>query len=134
MSQANHQIVRNFFAALAAGTLSDEHLTDDMTTWTVLSGDADRATFLQGVTFLARLFAGDFEYTLDAITAEEDRVAVETRSHGTFLDGTPFANDHVFLFRIRDGKVAYMGEFMNPDRVKEGIMPRLMAAMGQRAG
>jgi uncharacterized protein len=134
LTQANHQIVRDFFHNLAAGTLTEDMLTPDMTSWTVLSGDGDKATFLMGVKFLASLFAGDFKYTIDALTAEEDRAVAETRSSGTFLDGEPFSNVHVFTFRIRDGKIAYMGEFMNQDTVKAGIMPRLQAAMTQSAG
>lgn len=131
MTQANHQIVRDFFSNLAAGTLTEEMLAPDMTSWTVLSGEGDKATFLMGVRFLASLFTGDFKYTIDALTAEEDRAVAETRSSGTFKDGEPFSNVHVFTFRIRDGKVAYMGEFMNQNTVMEKIMPRLQAAMAQ---
>ena len=131
MTQANHQIVRDFFRNLAAGTLTEDMFTPDMTTWTVLSGESDKATFLMGVQFLASLFAGDFKYTIDALTVEEDRAAAETRSSGTFKDGEPFSNVHAFLFRIRDGKIAYMGEFMNQDTVKAMIMPRMQAAMAQ---
>jgi ketosteroid isomerase-like protein len=130
VSHANHQIVRDFFVHLANGTLTEEMLTPDMTTWTVLSGPADKTTFLGGVKFLASLFAGDFTYTIDALTAEEDRVVAETRSKGTFHDGDPFENVHVFTFRIRDGKIAHMGEFMNQTNVMEKLMPRLQAAMG----
>ena len=132
MGNANHQIVRDFFAALAAGTLAEDMFTPDMTAWTVLSGPADKATFLGGVKFLASLFS-DFAYTIDALTAEEDRVVAETQSDGKFLDGEPFHNVHVFTFRIRDGRIAHMGEFMNPFTVQEKIMPRLQAAMGQPA-
>jgi ketosteroid isomerase-like protein len=133
VTQANHQIVRDFFTHLAGGTLTEDMLTPDMTTWTVLSGPADKATFLMGVKFLASLFASDFSYTINALTAQDDRVVAETQSNGTFLDGEPFHNVHVFLFRIRDGKIAYMGEFMNQTNVMEKIMPRLQAAMAQGA-
>ena len=133
MSQANHQIVRDFFAALAAGTLTEDMFTPDMTTWTVLSGPADKATFLGGVKFLASLFS-DFAYSIDALTAEDDRAVAETQSNGTFLDGEPFHNVHVFTFRIRDGKIAHMSEFMNQDTVKAKIMPRLQVAMAGATG
>lgn len=107
MTQQNHQLVRDFFQALAIGNLSEDLLTEDMTAWTLTSGDSDKAKFQGGVKLLAAIFGSSLADHIDAITAEEDRVIAEARSTGTLVNGEDFNNIHVFSFRIRDGRVAH---------------------------
>jgi ketosteroid isomerase-like protein len=134
VTQANHQIVRDFMAALSTGQLPEELMTEDMSVWTSMSGDSDKASFLGGVQILASLFAGDFRYMIDALTAEEDRAIAEVQSNGTFLDGEPFHNMHVFVFRVRDGRISHFGEFMNQFTVQEKIMPRMQEIIARMTG
>lgn len=134
MTNANRELVREFFAALSTGYMPEDLLTDDMTGWTPSGGAMEKATFLGAVKILAAIFGPDFKYTIDAMTAEEDRVAAEVQSSGTFLDGEPFHNFHVYIFRIRDGRIAHMAEHMNELMVHEKIIPRMQAAMAGSAG
>lgn len=134
MTQSNHQLVRDFFAALSMGNLPDELLTPDMTAWTTTSGTSDKARFQGGVKLLASIFAGTLRYSIDSLTAEEDRVAAEVQSRGTLVNGENFRNTHVFMFRIRDGRVASVAEHMNALIVREQLAPLLQAAMARAAG
>jgi ketosteroid isomerase-like protein len=129
MTNANHQIARDFIAALATGVFRDDLLTDDMTGWTT-GGTSDKARFLGAMKIFTGLFSR-LDYKVISLTAEEDRVAAEVHSEGTFLDGEPFQNVHIYLLRIRDGRVAHMTEHMNELIIQEKILPRMMAAMGQ---
>lgn len=129
MTQDNHRLVLDFFAALSAGDLPESLLTEDMTAWTVTSGDTDKARFQGGVRMLASVFGGTLIYHIDAITAEDDRVVVECKSSGTLINGEPFDNVHVFSFRVRDGRIAHVGEFMNPQTVQEQILPIMREMM-----
>lgn len=131
MTGARQQLIRDFFDAIAAGNLPDEIVTPDMSFWSVTSGTSDRARFHGGVRMLAAIFAGTLTYVIDALTSEEDRVVAEVRSHGTLPDGEPFSNDHVFLFRIRDGRIARVSEYMNQFVVREKIVPLMQAAMAR---
>jgi ketosteroid isomerase-like protein len=131
MSEKNKQLVRDFFKAIAAGELPDALAAPDMMAWTVSSGDTDRARFQGGVKLLAAIFGGTLVYTVDVLTAEDDRVAAEVRSHGTLVSGEPFENSHVFLFRIRDGRIAWVAEFMNQFTVRDKIVPLMQAAMAR---
>ncbi len=133
MSTSNHALVREFFKVIAAGELPETMVTDDMTAWTVTSGTFDKARFQGGVKLLAAIFGGTLVYTIDALTAEDDRVSAEVRSHGTLVNGDPFENTHVFLFRIRDGRIARVAEYMNPMIVQEKIVPLMQAAMSKRS-
>lgn len=132
MNSVNHQRVRDFFVAIAAGELPEHLVTPDMRAWTVTSGDFDRARFQAGVQLLSSIFGGTLLYTIDALTAEEDRVAAEVHSSGTLINGDPFQNTHVFTFRFHEGRISYVGEFMNPFIVREKIAPLIQAAMSKR--
>jgi uncharacterized protein len=125
MTQPNHQLVRDFFAALSNGSLSSQFFTDDMTAWTTTSGTSPKEKYLAGVRILQSLFPGGLTYTVDALTAEEDRVAAEVQSRGTLVNGASFHNTYVFMFRIRDGRIASLAEHFDPQIVREKVMPLL---------
>ena len=46
-----------------------------------------------------------------AMTAEDDRVAVEADSYGEMLDGSIYENAYHFLFTFKDGKIAEVLEY-----------------------
>src|ERR1700741_3926900 len=131
MSATHHQIVRDFLAALCVGELSDDALTPDFSGWTVLSGPVDKATYQRAFKFFSTLFSDGPVLTIHSVTAEEDRVVVEFRSQGTLANGAAYLNDYLFLFRVRDGRIAYVGEYFNPDIVREKIAPARAAAMAR---
>jgi uncharacterized protein len=97
-------------------------------------GPIEKANYQGGVKMLASLFIDGFNHTIDSLTAEEDRVAAEIRSKGTFSDGDTYENVYVFLLRIRDGRIASVAEHFNPDPVVKKILPRIQAAMAKASG
>ena len=125
MSLSSHQIVRDFFTALSNGTLSAGMFTADMTAWTTTSGESSRDRYLAGVAMLQTLFPAGLAYTVDSLTAEGDRVAAEAQSRGTLVDGKTFHNTYVFMFRIRDERIASVAEHFNPQVVRDLILPLL---------
>lgn len=133
MTDANHQLIREFFVAIAQGDLPDNLVTGDMSAWTLTSGDTDKARFAGGVKLLAAIFNGTLVYTMDSITAEDDRVAAECQSCGKLVDGQDFHNHHVFLFEIRNGRISSVREYMNPIIVAEKIVPLMTQLMAKAA-
>jgi len=129
MASPNHQLVRDFFSAISCGNVPDELLTPDMTFWSVNGGTAEKARFQGAMKILASIFAGTLVYEIDSLTAEEDRVVAEIRSHGTLINGEAISNTHMFLFRFRDGRVASVSEYMNQFVVREKIAPLMLVAM-----
>lgn len=130
MSQASHELARKFFEALSNGDLPDALLTSDMTAWTTSSGTwSDKARFQYGIKLLASIFKGGVAYTIDSLTAEEDRVAAEVRSRGTLVNGEDYQSRYVFMLRIRDGKIASVAEHNDPRPVREKLGPLLQAAL-----
>jgi len=132
MTRSNRQLVEEFFKAIASGDVPDALITPDMTFWSVNSGMSDKARFLGGIKILASIFEkGTLAYFIDSITAEEDRLVAEIRSQGTLINGEPLANTHVFLFQLRDGRIAAAREYMNQFIVREKIVPLMQAAMAK---
>ena len=132
MTKNNHQIVRDFLAALGGGALTDDRITSDFEGWTVLAGPVDRATYQKAFGIFAKIFKdGGPVVTIHSLTAEEDRVVAEFTSEGTLVNGESYRNEYLFLFRIRDGRIAYVGEYFNPDVIREKIAPAMAVAMAQ---
>lgn len=134
MRQAVEQLVQDFLDAIGRGEPLDALITDDLEAWTVSSGETDKARFLGGCALLAGIFGGSLRYEVNALTVEDDRAAAEVTSRGTLPGGEAFRNDHVFVFRVRDGRVARVAEFMNQVIVNEKIVPLMQAAMDKARG
>jgi ketosteroid isomerase-like protein len=133
MPHPNHVPARRFMEAFFAGKLTDEYLTDDMAVWTTLGPIADRSIYAPTVNMIMAVFqqeGASFEYTIDAITAEDDRVVLEVHARGVFPDGVDYANTYVFVLRMRDGRVASICEHFNPLPAMEKLFPRLNMNVG----
>jgi len=130
MARSNQQLVEDFFKAVAAGHVTDDLITPDMTFWSVNSGMSDKPRFLGGIKVLASIFnAGTLAYFVESLTAEEDRLIAEISSQGTLINGEALNNTHVFLFWLRDGRIAAAKEYMNQFVVRDKIVPLMQAAM-----
>jgi uncharacterized protein len=124
----SRELIETFFAAVAAGNLPDDLLTPDMTAWGTTLGPVDKAAYQQVIRLLARITAGPLTFTIDSITAEEDRAVAEVRSQGTLVDGSDYSNTYVFVFRIREGRLASVAEHYNALIVQDKLMPLIRAA------
>ena len=132
MSEENRDLGRRFIAALNKGELPDDMFTDDMTVWTTSSGEGPGSNYQNAVNLLQTLFPDGLHYTIDAITAEENRVVLEVRSKGTLINGEVFANTYVFILRINDGRIAHVAEHVNPVINNEVLMPLFTRAMAEK--
>ncbi len=123
MVKTSRQLVRDFFDAVTAGELPDALLTADMKAWTTTQGSMDKAAYQQVIRVLAKISAKPLQFTIDSVTAEEDRVVAELHSQGTLINGEDYQNTYVFVFRVRDGLIASVAEHFNALIVQEKMMP-----------
>ena len=49
----------------------------------------------------------------ELIMADEDRVVVLAKGHAETMEGRTYANDYCFVFRLRDGMIAEVREYMD---------------------
>jgi len=117
------RLVHAFFDAVSAGELRDDLLTDDMTGWITTGGTMDKARYQGLIVLLARMLKAPLAFTIDAITAEEDRAVAEVRSTGTLINGEPYEQTYVYVFRLRDGRIASVAEHYNALVSHEKLLP-----------
>ncbi len=129
MTKNNHELARRFFNAIGSGDVPDELFTGDLQAWLLSSGSTDRDRFIGGIRLLAAAVDGDLVYDIRSLTAEEDRVVAEVTSDWRLINGERAQNRHIFLFRVRDGKIAAVDEYMDPSVPRETIGPLLQQMM-----
>jgi uncharacterized protein len=98
-------------------------LTVDFTAWTTTQGDLSKGQYQAAIRLLRRMCAEPIRFEIDALTAEEDRVVAEARSSARLIDGQDYRQTYVFSFRIRDGRIAWIGEHFNALVVREMLYP-----------
>lgn len=121
MSEANKQAAKVFLEASARhdpGPIA-ALMHEDATYWTAgiprlfaYGGTRGKAEI---VAYMATpsIFVGGAELAIGAVTAEADRVAVETVTSGTTADGRHYSNAYHYLFTFRDGKIAEVKEYLD---------------------
>lgn len=122
-TNANEQVVIDFFAALSSGDLGlvAALLHEDMS-WTTMISDIPGAgrhdgrdnvleNFLAPVRGMFR--PGDPKVHVDALVAAGDRVMAETHATGARADGHPYHNRYAWAFELRDGKILTVREYMD---------------------
>ena len=123
MLQPHHDLARAYFAAVEAGDLPDSLLTDDFTAWTTTGGEIGKAQYQGMIRMLARMCREPIRFTIDAITAEADRVVAEARSRAVLINGEVYENTYVFPMRVRNGRIAHIAEHFNALLVQEKLLP-----------
>ena len=123
--EGNKRRVREFFAAMNAGDVATivASYADDgyLRTMgrTLISGQFTRAQIQGAAGQIYEVFPQGIQFTIDAMTAEGDRVAVEAHSRGRHASGKVYTNEYHFLFVFRDGKLAVLKEYMDTERVTD---------------
>jgi len=123
MSHPNYAVAEAYLAAVTAGDLPDSLLTDDMSAWLTTQGPIPKSAYQGAIRLLARMCQSPIRFTVDAITAEDDRVVIEAHSEAMLINGEQYANTYVFSLRVRDGRIAWIAEHFNPLIAQEKLSP-----------
>jgi hypothetical protein len=112
-------VVRRYFDAMQAGSPKlPELLADDVSWWVPPSSPLGGlhqgkakvlALMAQGVA----LYDGPLEITIESLIADGDRAAVQLVIDGRSAKGEPYHNFYHFAFRVRDGKICAVREYVD---------------------
>jgi ketosteroid isomerase-like protein len=128
MAERNHQIVRAFIQAMSDGAIDGKLVTDDFKVWILgTPGLVEREAYAAGIALLPQVFPDKLAFTIHSLTAEDDRVVAQFSGVGTTLEGETYRNDYLYLFRIRDGKVSFLAEYLNLDAMRGTLIPAMAA-------
>ena len=128
--ERNKRIVLDCVMALRDGHMALFHsmMADDAEIW-VPEGTRFSVTYTPSsyVTQLgATLFPlidGKQKTEIHTITAEEDRVCLEAETYLKFKDGRVYNNRYHFLFRVQDGLIVSMKEYLNTQHITDVFGP-----------
>ena len=119
---ANEQLVLDFFVGLSTGNLDNirPFLNDD-SVWQPMVKDIPGAGEYKGNQIIDDFLGpvrgmfkpGDPKVHVKAIFSDGDMVAVESWSSGEVADGREYRNDYAWIFRLKDGKIARLHEYMD---------------------
>lgn len=121
----NRQLIQEIFAELAKGNSEAlvEALADDVV-WHVTGttkfsksyrGKASLMNDLVGPLFSQ--FEDQYRNVADRFIAEDNYVVVECRGQATTKTGKPYNNKYCFVFRLEDGKIQEVTEYMDTQLV-----------------
>jgi len=128
MAHANHALVRRFIDAMSAGAISDDLVTEDFEVFIVAHRErASKDAYARGIALLPRVFPEGLSFRIRSLTAEDDRVIAEFSGDGTTAGGAHYHNDYLYLFRIRDGKVCFLAEYLDLDAMRGVLIPAMQA-------
>ncbi|MEV4144342.1 nuclear transport factor 2 family protein [Amycolatopsis sp. NPDC049691] len=123
----NKQLLRTAFDAWATGDIRPllAAMADDVT-WTVSGHNSWSGTFAGKESVrrdllgpLGEQFEGTYTSTASRFVAEDDVVVVETRGSVATKTGARYDNEYCFVFRLEDGRIREITEYMDTQLVAE---------------
>lgn len=94
-------------------------LCDEVSWWAPGMGRIGLDQFKLQMSNIYKVLKTPVYLTIDHVTAEGDRVAVEAESFATHVSGKPYNNKYHFLMRFRDGKLLEFKEYMDTEMVTD---------------
>jgi len=125
LEEKNKQLVLDFMEALSRGDVDAviNAYAEDGKVWTsgttLISGTKTKDEIREGTAAIMDVFPEGITFTVIAMTAEGERVAVEAESYGKHVSGRTYTNKYHFLFVFRDGKLVHLKEYMDTEPVTD---------------
>ncbi len=126
--EANKQLARDFMDAMSSGEAERilALYSDDVSVWTAgslpFSGLHDRSEVAALCKGLLGAFPEGLQFSIQSMTAEGERVAVEAEGLGTHANGKVYHQRYHFLLIIRDGKIVHMKEYFDTELTRRVLL------------
>ena len=128
--EENKALVREYFRRMQAGdpTVADM-MADDITWWVPQSSELGgthrgKAAVLALMGKGVDLYQLPLQVVIEEMVAERDSVCVQLVVEAKTAAGRPYRNDYHFAFRIRDGKLAAVREYVDTKYAQELLFTR----------
>jgi ketosteroid isomerase-like protein len=125
----NRQFVSRIFAELSTGNSRPliEALGDDVS-WTVIGQTPWSRTYRGKASVLKDLLsvlgtrlADRYRAHADRILVDGDYVVVQARGESTTKSGRPYNNEYCFVYRINDGRIVEVTEYLDTQLVVDAL-------------
>jgi ketosteroid isomerase-like protein len=134
----NKTMVLSFFENLSAGRLQGAlDLMDEDAVWWVsgnpdylpLAGTYRKDDLVGMLTMVGTAMPNGIRLTVTSITAEDDRVAVETEVRGVSPTGKVYDNRNFFAVEVRDGRITAVREYFDTIHTNEVLFDTVYAGV-----
>ena len=121
----NVAVMRRFFDAMNSGDVAniiDSYADDGRCVTmggTLISGSFDKSQIAMAAGRIYEAFPEGVRFVIHAVTAQDDRVAVEASSQGMHVSGREYRNQYHFLAHLRDGKIVSWKEYCDTEAITE---------------
>ena len=129
LEETNKKIARRFVEeVLSTGDVEAARTlyAEDFEVWTAgtlpFSGSSNKSQALEGMSAVLGLFPKGLTFTVDAMTAEGGRVAIEAHSDGITAAGPRYQQTYHFLMELRDGQITRFKEFMDTELARRVLV------------
>ena len=125
----NKRLMQDIFAELSKGNSRPfvESMADDFR-WTVTGTTKWSKTYEGKQAVLTELFGalgaridGKIRTSAQRFIAEDDHVVVEARGNNMTRTGKPYNNSYCFVFRIAEGKLRELTEYLDTELVTAAL-------------
>jgi hypothetical protein len=128
LEEDNKELARRMIEALSDADVDfiKETYAEDFLIWVAgslpFSGTGDKASAVAGMPAVLSLFPSGLRFSIVAMTAEADRVAIEATSTGTTAKDRQYEQQYHFLMRVRDGKIVEWKEYMDTEHARQVLV------------
>jgi uncharacterized protein len=125
----NKKLLQHIFSELSKGNSAPfvESMAEDFS-WTTTGTTSWSRTYAGKQSVIKELFGGLRAKLAPPITtsarrfiAEDGYVAVEARGKNTTRDGVPYNNSYCYVFRLEDGQLQEMTEYLDTELVTSAL-------------
>jgi ketosteroid isomerase-like protein len=130
LEEDNKDLARRMLEALSEANVDfiEENYAKDFRIWTAgslpFSGSGDKASAVAGMPAVLDLFPDGLKFSIVAMTAEGDRVAIEATGEGTTVLGRRYEQKYHFLMRVREGSIVEWKEYMDTEHARKVLVDR----------
>jgi len=127
IEEDNKHLARRMIAALSDADVGfiERYYAEDFRIWVAgslpFSGSGDKVSAVAGMPAVLSLFPSGLRFSIVAMTAEGDRVAIEATSEGTTAAGRSYSQRYHFLMRVREGKIIEWKEYMDTEHARKTL-------------
>ena len=131
MSEANKRVALQFIETMGRGDRDGfaATLAEDCVAiakgFAHVSGRRERDEMIATAAGFKAIAPAGFRPIIHSVTAEEDRVAVEWEGQAVLADGTPYHNQYLMLFFLRDGLIREVHEYFCTKLADEVMWPQV---------
>lgn len=118
------RIAVDFVTHIASGGIAERYYADDLTAWSPLMGLIPREEYLPKLEVVKQVWSEPLAVTIDTVTAQPGRVALQARSRGVLYDGQAYGNEYLFLIEFNEqGQIRHIREYFDKDPVRDILQP-----------